>query len=272
MRNQAMANNNENQQKRPAQKRPIKQSNAVTMTLRVPCGSSILHSYMERVQPLTLAMFERLGGLKRMLVKDRALSEMVNKWQVTNMKIAFEQLEEIRIRRETVILSGAPDMPQINVPETFGFIFEASHPIVHDLVKLVAAINNELKENEALYFAGAIDDVYFERLKTQTVYTLSGVTDRIAKATSPGKRQGDGKYAPEMLAKHIRDGFRLDFADVPSSFLSLVEEYEAETAAMKTLVNRSPAPEQVQEKVEEKINAKAKAKVKASAKAKAQVA
>ncbi|MDC8832854.1 hypothetical protein [Alteromonas gilva] len=260
-----MASNNEKQHRASFGKKPVKQNNAVTMTLKVPCDSAILHSYMERVQPLTLAMFERLGSLKRMLVKDRPLTEMVTKWQSTNMQIAYEQLEEIRIRRETVVLTGAPDVPQINVPESYGFTFEASHPIVHDMVNLVKAINHELKENEALYFAGVIDDVYFERLKTQTVYTLSGVTDRIAKATSPGKRKEGGKYAPELLVKHIRGGYRLDFADVPSSFLALVEEYEAETAAMKTLVNRTPLPEKVEEKVEEKITTKAKSKAKVKA-------
>lgn len=194
------------------------------MTLTAPCESAILHEYMEQYQGLMTSMFERIGGLRQLVRRDTALLDMISLWHKTSLGITQKQLEAIRQRRETLELQigDGVTLPDINVPEDWKLSFVVTHPIAHDLVKLVKDINEEIKANEALFYAGLINEEAIERINNETVFLLSGVTDRIAKATRPGKRKAKGEdrmiYSAIGLAEHIRKGFRLDFADIPLEY------------------------------------------------------
>ena len=104
-----------------------------------------------------------------------------------------------------------------------GLTFVVTHPIAHDLVTLVKDINEEA----------------IERINNETVALLSGVTDRIAKATRPGKRKAKEEdrmiYAAVGLAEHILKGFKLDFADIPLEHPEHIKVCKEETAFLKTL-------------------------------------
>lgn len=219
---------NKKVRKREAQLNPTTRlvDKVVTMKLPVSYESTILHEYLTYSQGTMLGMFERLGGLLRMLSKDAKLTESVRLWQTLNINICEKQLSEITARREILVMGMDIELPEISTPDDYRVEFIASHPIAHDMVKLIKSVNDELRENEALYMGGVIDDSDYENLKAQTVTVLSGVVDRIAKATFPGKREGGG-YSPLQLAKHIRNGNRLEFADVPLSVRDIISEYES---------------------------------------------
>jgi hypothetical protein len=222
--------NNKVTRKREAQLNPTTRlvDKVVTMKLPVSYESTILHEYLTYSQGTMLAMFERLGGLLRMLSKDAKLTESVRVWQTLNLDICKKQLSEITTRREMLVMGMDIELPEINTPDSYKVDFIASHPIAHDMVKLIKSVNDELRENEALYMGGVIDDSDYESLKAQAVKVLSGVVDRIAKATFPGKRDGGG-YSPELLAKYIRNGNRLEFADVPANVRDIISEYAQAT-------------------------------------------
>lgn len=242
----------------------------INMTLTAPCESSILHEYMEQYQGLMVSMFERLGGLRQLVRRDTALLDMITLWHKTSLDITKKQLLEIRERRETLQMDLTDEiiLPEINVPDDWKLTFVVTHPIAHDLVKLVKDINDEIRANEALFYAGIINEEAIERVNNETVALLSGVTDRIAKATRPGKRKAKGEdrmvYSAVGLAEHIRKGFRLDFADIPLEYADHIKEYEEETSAFKTL-KKNDAPK---EKVETST-VKAETKKKPSGKKKA---
>lgn len=235
----------------------------VTMKLPVSYESTILHEYLTYSQGTMLAMFERLGGLLRMLSKDTLLTKSVRQWQSLNLDICRKQLSEITARREILVMGMDIELPEINMPDSYKVEFVASHPIAHDMIKLIKAVSDELRENEALYMGGVIDDSDYEGLKAQAVTVLSGVVDRIAKATFPGKREGGG-YNPAELAKYIRNGNRLKFADVPANVRDIIAEYEQvedeQTAVdVKTSdVAKAPASKEV---ITKKANPKSNNKV-----------
>ena len=243
-------------------------SRVINMTLTAPCESAILHEYMVQYQGLMTSMFERIGGLRQLVRRDTALLDMISLWHKTSLGITQKQLEAIRQRRETLELQigDGVTLPDINVPEDWKLSFVVTHPIAHDLVKLVKDINEEIKANEALFYAGLINEEAIERINNETVFLLSGVTDRIAKATRPGKRKAKGEdrmiYSAVGLAEHIRKGFRLDFADIPLEYADHIKEYEEETAGFKTLKDAnadSHATNKNNSEAEEKKKAKGKA-------------
>lgn len=229
--------------KKAPQKRPQPEymNKVITMTLKAPCESAILHDYMERYEGLLVTMFERLGGLLQLIKRDQTLLEMVRLWHRTSLGIANAQLAELQVRREALEMQLDEDVeiPHLEYPANWNLEFVVTHPIAHDLVKLVKGVNEEIKANEALFFAGAVTDEYLERVKNETVSILSGVSDRIAKATSPGKRVAKGSeqkvYSAIELANYIRNGFRLEFSDIPQAYASHIAEYEKQTAAFKTV-------------------------------------
>jgi hypothetical protein len=216
----------------------------ITMTLTAPCESAILKDFMGRSQGLMQTMFERVGALKQMVAKDAKLLKMINLWQETNITIAAKQIGEIATRREAIELEMGDELqiPNLTIPD-WSFTFEVVHPICREMTKIIGDVNEEIKANERLFFAGIMDEEGVERVKRETLSAMSGVIDRIAKATRPGKRVAtDGlksSYSPSQLAAYIRKGFRLDFADAPQSYISLIEEYEQKTSMYKTIVDRS---------------------------------
>ena len=235
-------------------KAPDYKNRVISMTLTAPCESAILHEYMEQYQGLMTSMFERIGGLRQLVRREPALLDMITLWHKTSLGITQKQLFGIRQRREAIQMELTDKIihPEINVPEDWKLTFVVTHPIAHDLVALVKDINEEIKANEALFYAGIINEEAIERINNETVALLSGVTDRIAKATRPGKRKAKGGedrmiYSAVGLAEHILKGFRLDFADIPLEHAEHIKEYEEETASFKTLkatdTSKEAAPE-----------------------------
>ncbi|MBE1299712.1 MAG: hypothetical protein GJ680_07380 [Alteromonadaceae bacterium] len=237
------------------------QLSTLTMTLEVAVSSAMLQNYFEKAQGLTVSMFERIGALQAMLAKDKPLIEMVKLWQQTNMQIAKEQIVEIAIRREAIEIAH-PDVtfPKFTTPKEWGISFEATHPALHDLREVLETLNAELSAMERLFMMRVIDETEVERCKTATITILSGLTDRIAKATYPGKRQqaSGSFYSPAKLTGHIRNGFRLEFEDAPNAFIDLIKEYEEKTSAFKTAqgdaakaqsVKAAKKPKQAQKRV-----------------------
>tara|TARA_R110002167_G_scaffold187363_1_gene388511 strand:+ start:379 stop:1212 length:834 start_codon:yes stop_codon:yes gene_type:complete len=207
-----------------------------TMKLPERYESTILHDYLTYSQGI---MLERMGGLLRMLSKDVKLTESVREWQKLNLAICTKQLADMTGRREVLTTGMEIDLPEISIPDSYYVEFIASHPVVHGMIKTIKAVSNELRESEALYMGGIIDDADYENLKAQTVTVLSGVVDRIAKATFPGKREGGG-YSPAQLAKYIREGNRLEFADVPASVRDIIADYESAGDKSSEAVVASP--------------------------------
>ena len=201
-----------------------------------------------------------------MVSKDKGLLKMIRGWQGTNIKIAKKQLEEMSVRREAIELEMGDElvMPELNIPN-WQLTFQVTHPICHEMIKLINSVNAEIKVNERLFFAGVMDEEGLERVKREALSTMSGVIDRIAKATSPGKRvpteKQKGGYSPAQLAAHIRKGFRLDFADAPQTFMDLIAEYEESTSSFKTNVSRKPTEENkvTEEKKEPTLETKTEA-------------
>lgn len=82
-----------------------------TMRLPVRYESTILHEYLTYSQGTMLAMFERVGGLLRMLSKDVKLSESVREWQKLNLAICTKQLADMTGRREILTTGMNFDIP-----------------------------------------------------------------------------------------------------------------------------------------------------------------
>ena len=143
-------------------------SRVINMTLTAPCESAILHEYMEQYQGLMTSMFERIGGLRQLVRRDSALLDMITLWHKTSLGITQKQLLAMRERRETLQMeiTDGVTLPEINVPEDWKLTFVVTHPIAHDLVKLVKDINEEIKANEVLFYAGLINEEAIERLNS----------------------------------------------------------------------------------------------------------
>jgi hypothetical protein len=195
-----------------------------TILLGFEYRSDILHEYLQMNQATMLSAYERLAALLRMVSNDKPSIDHVTAWINQNVTICSEQVKELQAQREAIIAdSGFEDINLIiNVPDNYKTTFEASHPIAHKMLAILRLVDNELNKSEELFLAGIIEDESYGKFRNQSTTVIRGSVDRIFKATSPGIRNG-GRFAPEQLARWIRDGNKLLFADLPQQFEHLVE-------------------------------------------------
>lgn len=134
-------------------KDPDYKSRVINMTLTALSEPAILHEYMAQYHGLMTSMFERLGGRRQLVQRNPALLDMISLWHKTSLSNAQKQLFGMCQRRETL------------PTQLTGKI-----------------ILREIKTNEALLYAAINNEEVIERIKSETVALLSGVTVRIAKA------------------------------------------------------------------------------------------
>lgn len=194
-----------------------------TIILPLHYKSNIMHEYLRLNQSTMLSGYERLAALLRMLSRDKDLLDQVNEWIAKNTEIAQVQTAELQAQR-TAFEEAAElfDVPEIKTPDNYNTTFEASHPIANKMLAIAKAVDAELVACESLYFAGVIDDNEYTKLRDQATTIIRGSVDRIFKATKPGNREG-GRFNPADLARWIREGNRMMFADIPQQLQHLVE-------------------------------------------------
>lgn len=193
-----------------------------TIILPLPYASDIMHEYLRLNQSTMLSGYERLAALLRMLSRDKDLLAHVNEWIAKNTEIAQVQTAELQSQR-TALEDAAElfDVPEIKTPDIYNTSFEASHPVANKMLAIAKAVDAELVACESLYFAGVIDDNEYAKLRDQATTIIRGSVDRIYKATKPGNREG-GRFSPADLARWIREGNRMIFADIPQQLQHLV--------------------------------------------------
>ena len=195
-----------------------------TISVKAEYTSDILHSYMETNQLHMFSAYERLAGLLRMLGRDVALSQDVQAWIAANAEILHVQLGQMKEQISQLTEGLMLDDLEVNAP-TFTTVFEASHPIIHKMVKLVVQVDEALNHCETIYLQGLLDDTQLNDLRQKAMGAIRASVDRIYKVTNPGTRSG-GKYNPLELAKWLRDGNRLKFEDTPAIAAHVVASYE----------------------------------------------
>jgi hypothetical protein len=127
------------------------------------------------------------------------------------------------------------------------------------LIKLIKKADNEITKAENLYYLDLIDDTQYKQLQAQVLNLLSGLLDRVIKATSPGKRiqENTNRYIATQLMNHIRSGgYRLEFFDLPSAHRDLAEEYNTRHGAMKSLLDERSAKNKLKSEAIEKTRVK----------------
>jgi hypothetical protein len=193
-----------------------------TIVLPLNYLTDIMHEYLRMNQSTMLSAYERLAALLRMLSRDKELLAHANEWIAKNTEIAQQQISELQAQRAAIEDQiGDIDVPQINTPETYKTTFEASHPVANKMLAIAKAVDAELVACERLYFAGAVDDSEYAKLRDQATTIIRGSVDRIYKATKPGNREG-GRFNPAELARWIREGNRMMFEDIPQAYQHIV--------------------------------------------------
>ena len=219
--------------------------NPVTkISFKVDIKSTVLKEYLEKNTGLIITVYGRIGGLLRMTSDTAQVYQMVKDWNTTNIKIAEHQVDDIAGQVEAIELSlddGELHGVDIKRPPATQFEWTVNHPIFNGLKKIILMADKEIIKAETLYFIGEIDDLQYRSLQSQVVNMMSGLLERVRKATSPGKRNVEGgvRYTPAQLLKHIRQGgYRLEFFDIPSTLRELSEEYNARYASMKAIAEQ----------------------------------
>lgn len=177
-----------------------------TITTTIKYKTDHTHSFLNRNEQKILNAFERLAAILRMAKTSNTAYTRISEWHSDiNLSVAqvqLDTLQEQRLLRESSLqLTG--DF-EINTPEDYSIQFEVSHPVGHTITQLLIAVDNELNAIERLFLFGALDDLEYEQACKQASAILSGVTDRIMKVTSPGKREG-GQFNPRYYLEFLRD-------------------------------------------------------------------
>lgn len=214
----------------------------ITSSNEITIQSGILNELITRTGVQHISDYERIGGLMSLIGRDKRLLAMTSGWKDTNLKIAHSQIAAL-VEQKDMLMMGIDeaDMPNLKVPN-WKHEIEFSHPCARDMFNLITSLDEVLHDYEKLFFAGAIDQFGFEELKHSSVNVISGVVDRVRKATSPGKRvvnkaDNTTAYHPQELANHIKNGYRLEFRDIPQAYKSLIAEYENSTSKFKSAIN-----------------------------------
>lgn len=221
----------------------------ITFDINFEYHSNIMNSFVTNPKGRNLGvlfgMFERLGGLLRLVSRDKEINEMVKAWIKTNDAIAEAQIAELKESRE-IIEEGVEDLPMVNIPSTYSVKIEASHPILNKMSDVLRAVNCELMGYEKLYFAGLIDDEEYRRTEVSALGVLGGLIDRIAKATKPGQRKG-GRFNQQEFYRVLRQGHILQFVDVPSDCREAVEKYNKEYKSIEGEIKKEVTLESKEE-------------------------
>lgn len=234
------------EQKQATTKKPLSsntkqdKSHAV-IKFKTKCSSTVMRDYLNSNTGLVVKVYGRIGGLLRMTSDNATISKMIIDWDQTNIDIAKHQITQIEAQVEAAELMHDDDEIEFEIDrdEPLKTDWSVNHPVFRKITTVINHIDQVLVKAEDLYFAGGIDDVQHRNIQSQTLNMLSGVIDRIRKATSPGKRKNESgeKYFPSELAKHIRSGgYRLEFFDLPADFRAMSDEYNARYKSMKSIV------------------------------------
>lgn len=194
-----------------------------TITVKVSYTSDMMRGYMETNQLQMFNAYERLAGLKRMLSRDAELSRDVDSWIEANTEILRVQLAELKEQTNKLTEGLLLEELEVNAPE-HTTTFEAAHPIIHKMVKLVQHVDETLNHCESIYMQGLMDDTQLNNLRLKAIGAIRSSVDRIYKVTTPGTRSG-GKYNPRDLAEWLRQGNRLAFTDTPLIAAHVVANY-----------------------------------------------
>lgn len=175
-----------------------------TFSIPVQFHSDILFNFMQTNQATMLSAYERLAALKRMLSRDAALLEQVDKWLATNKAILNAHIEQLAQKRGELTAGKLIGDLTVNIPSNYETVFVASHPVAH--------------------FAGLMSDTDYSNMRNDAIVAIRGTTDRIFKVTTPGNRVG-GRYNAKALADWMRQGNKLDFADFPQLAKDIVTKH-----------------------------------------------
>lgn len=201
--------------------------------------SDHIHAFLSRNEQKLLNAFERLGAILRMAKSSNSAYLKINDWH-TNINLAAAQLQldalqEQRLAREKGLqLEG--DF-EISTPNDYKIEFEVSHPVGHTITQLLSGVDKELDEIERIFLFGALDDLEYEQACKQASAILTGVTDRIMKVTSPGKRDG-GQFNPRYYLEFLRDPYfsLLSLCDLP---LEIAKELLTEEQLKEVIKSKS---------------------------------
>lgn len=189
-----------------------------TISCVIKYKTDYTHAFINRNEQKILNAFERLAAILRMAKTSTLAYSRITEWHSdVNLLVAQSQLDTLKAAREkhesTMQLAGEFE---INTPDDYSIRFEVSHPVGHTITQLIIAVDNELNGIEKLFMHGALDDLEYERACKQASVILTGVTDRIMKVTSPGKRQG-GQFNPRYYLEFLRDPHfsLLSLCDIP---------------------------------------------------------
>lgn len=195
-----------------------------TFSIPVQFHSDILFNFMQTNQATMLSAYERLAALKRMLSRDAALLEQVDKWLATNKAILNAHIEQLAQKRGELTAGKLIGDLTVNIPSNYETVFVASHPVAHKMVEVIELVDEELNQCEQVYFAGLMSDTDYANMRNDAIVAIRGTTDRIFKVTTPGNRVG-GRYNAKALADWMRQGNKLDFADFPQLAKDIVTKH-----------------------------------------------
>ncbi|PLT25088.1 hypothetical protein [Pseudoalteromonas sp. MelDa3] len=189
-----------------------------TITTTINYETDHTHSYLKLNEHKILNAFERLAAILRMAKTSSVAYTRISEWhRDINLNLAQAQLDtlhEHRVERE----KSLPVMGDfiINTPDNYAMQFEVSHPVGLTITQLIVAVDKELNAIEKLFMFGALDDLEYEQACKQAAAIVTGVTDRIMKVTSPGKREG-GQFNPRYYLEFLRDPQfnMLQLCDIP---------------------------------------------------------
>jgi hypothetical protein len=237
--NQANAKNRKTERHSKAPSRDVNKFPIVSFSLEI--HSTLLKEYLTKNTGLYIANYGRIGGLLRMASSDKNVSVMIKDWFETNLNIGYSQVEEISSNVDAAELISEEDNVTAIVkhPDPLALEWNVNHPIFRRLISLIKKADDQITKAEKFYYTDLIDDNQYRMLQAIIVNMLSGLLDRVVKATSPGKRgkDKDARYFPAELMQHIRTGgYRLEFFDLPSDYREMADIYNAKYALMKSLI------------------------------------
>ncbi|MCO4319914.1 hypothetical protein [Aliidiomarina quisquiliarum] len=168
--------------------------------------TSFMHKFMAERGDKVMQVAERLAATMRMLTQEPALYQQLEQWNKESLLEAKESLKALRAQRETLeqTLRKTQRDLKVNTPDKYTAKLVFTTSIGRQIVEVLEDVDKELAKAQYLYFAGALNDLQLAEANRQGLNIINSYIDRVFKITSPGKREGGGRFEASALAAYLK--------------------------------------------------------------------
>jgi hypothetical protein len=204
-----------------------------TMHYTLKLNSEQLFSYLKLEGGKSVGALERIGSLLRMLSKEPEMSASLNEWFTGVFDHAAKEMKTLVAQKQVFAEMLEMEVPNIEIPDSFVFDIEITHPAMWQLINLLKKIDAELDDMEGMWMLGAVTDVELHQARNQALSIVRRTIHKIFEMTSPGKRAEGGKFSPIKFLSIVRKEKGMPSRDIETTTPRLIEPAKQEIIKSK---------------------------------------